>query len=93
VTPEAVGLKRVTLAQLKGGDPADNAATMRALLGGATGAIRDIVLLNTGAGLHVAGKARDLSEGIALAARTIDSGAARQALDKMIAITNEKPAA
>jgi anthranilate phosphoribosyltransferase len=93
VTPEAVGLKRVTVAQLKGGDPADNAATMRALLGGATGAIRDIVLLNTGAGLHVAGKARDLSEGIALAARTIDSGAARQALDKMIAITNEKPAA
>jgi len=92
VTPEEVGLRRVTVAELKGGDPADNAATMRALLGGATGAIRDIVLLNTGAGLHVAGKARDLSEGITLAARTIDSGTARQALDKMIAITNEKPA-
>jgi anthranilate phosphoribosyltransferase len=93
VTPEAVGLKRVAVAELKGGDPAGNAATMRALLGGATGAIRDIVLLNSGAGLHVAGKARDLGEGMALAAQTIDSGAARQTLAKMVAITNEKHAA
>ena len=93
VTPEEFGLKRVTIADLKGGDPAGNAATMRALLGGATGAIRDIVLLNSGAGLHLAGKAADLREGIALAARTIDSGAARRTLDKMMVITNEKPAA
>ena len=44
-------------------------------------------------GLHLAGKARDLGEGIALAARTIDSGAARKALDSMVAITNEKHSA
>lgn len=93
MTPEEVGLKRVALADLKGGEPAANAATMHALLDGTAGAIRDIVLLNSGAGLHLAGKARDLREGIALAARTIDSGAARQALDKMVAITNEKHAA
>src|SRR5712671_6822046 len=60
LTPEEFGLKRATLADLKGGDPAGNAATMRALLAGATGAIRDIVLLNTAAALHVAGKAADL---------------------------------
>jgi anthranilate phosphoribosyltransferase len=64
---------------------------MRALLGGATGAIRDIVLLNSAAALHVAGKAGDLRQGIALAAAAIDSGAARRTLDKMIAITNAKP--
>ncbi len=63
---------------------------MLALLDGARGAIRDVVLLNSGAGLHLAGKATDLGEGIDLAARAIDSGAARQALDKMVAITNEE---
>jgi anthranilate phosphoribosyltransferase len=91
LTPEEVGLKRATLADLKGGDPAGNAEAMRALLGGATGAIRDIVLLNSAAALHVAGKAGDLRQGIALAAAAIDSGAARRTLDKMIAITNAKP--
>jgi anthranilate phosphoribosyltransferase len=92
LTPEEVGLKRVTIADLKGGDPAGNAEMMRALLGGAPGPIRDIVLLNTAAALHVAGKAVDLGEGLGIAAKTIDSGAARRALDKMIAITNGKVA-
>jgi anthranilate phosphoribosyltransferase len=92
LTPEEVGLKRVTIADLKGGDPAGNAEMMRALLGGAPGPIRDIVLLNTAAALHVAGKAADLGEGLGIAAKTIDSGAARRALNKMIAITNEKVA-
>ena len=91
LTPEEVGLKRATLADLKGGDPAGNAATMRALLAGAPGAIRDVVLLNTAAALHVAGKAADLRAGIALAAKTIDSGAAGRALESMIAITNTPP--
>jgi anthranilate phosphoribosyltransferase len=92
LTPEEVGLKRATVADLKGGDPAGNAEAMRALLGGATGAIRDIVLLNSAAALHVAGKAGDLRQGIAIAAAAIDSGAARRTLDKMIAITNGKTA-
>jgi anthranilate phosphoribosyltransferase len=91
LTPEEVGLKRATLADLKGGDPADNAATMRALLAGATGAIRDIVLLNSAAALHVAGKAADLRAGITLAAKTIDSGAAGRALERMVEITNAPP--
>jgi anthranilate phosphoribosyltransferase len=93
LTPEEFGLKRASLADLKGGDPPANAATMRALLGGAPGAIRDIVLLNTAAALHVAGKAADLRAGLALAAKTIDSGAANRALERMIAITNAPPPA
>ncbi len=88
LTPEEVGLKRVTIADLKGGDPAENAQAMRALLDGARGPLRDIVLLNGGAALHISGKAKDLRHGIDLAAGSIDSGAARRALDKMVAITN-----
>jgi anthranilate phosphoribosyltransferase len=93
LTPEELGLKRASLADLKGGDPAANAATMRALLAGAAGPIRDIVLLNTAAALHVAGKARDLRAGLALAAKTVDSGAAFRALERMIEITNAPPPA
>jgi anthranilate phosphoribosyltransferase len=93
LTPEELGLKRASLADLKGGDPAGNAETMRALLRGAAGPIRDIVLLNTAAALHVAGKAADLRAGMTLAAETIDSGAASRALDRMIEITNAPPPA
>jgi anthranilate phosphoribosyltransferase len=88
VTPEEVGLSRVPLDALKGGEPARNAALMRDLLGGAQGALRDIVLLNSAAALVVAGRAADLPAGMAIAARTIDSGAARQVLDRLVAMTN-----
>src|SRR6266513_1976686 len=57
VTPEEVGLTRVALADLAGGEPAHNAALMRNLLGGAPGPLRDIVLLNSAASLVVAGRA------------------------------------
>src|SRR4029077_8347990 len=90
VTPEEVGLPRVSLDALKGGDPAHNAALMRDLLGGAPGPLRDIVLLNSAAALVVAGRADNLRDGAELAARSIDSGAARQVLDKLVAMTNAK---
>ena len=93
LTPEQVGLRRVDVTALKGGDAAENAEMMRGVLAGAPGPLRDIVLLNGGAALVIAGRAADLAAGMALAARTIDSGAARQALDRMIAITNSKDAA
>ena len=89
VTPEEVGLSRVSLDALKGGDPALNAALMRELLGGAHGALRDIVLLNSAAALVVAGRAEDLRAGLRAAARSIDNGAARQVLDRLVAMTNE----
>ena len=60
MTPEDAGLARVPLDALKGGEPAHNAALMRALLGGAPGPLREIVLLNSAAALIVAGRAEEL---------------------------------
>jgi len=88
VTPEAAGLKRAPLAALKGGEPAENAAKLRAILDGATGPLTDIVLLNAAAALIVAGKAKDLRAGVDLAAKSVVSGAAKRALEKLVAITN-----
>jgi len=88
ITPEAVGLPRAALADLRGGEPADNARALREVLGGAGGAYRDVVLLNAAAAFLVADRAETLREGADLAAATIDSGAAAAALDALIAITN-----
>jgi anthranilate phosphoribosyltransferase len=85
VTPEDAGLARASLDALKGGDAAVNAAALRDVLDGVAGAYRDIVLLNAGAALVVGGKADDLRAGVALAAKSIDSGAARAALERLIA--------
>jgi anthranilate phosphoribosyltransferase len=90
LTPEQVGLKRVSAAELRGGDPAENATRLRALLGGEAGPLRDVVLFNAGAALTVAGRARDVTEGMDLATTAIDSGKARLALDRLVAITNGK---
>ena len=92
LVPEAVGLARAKHADLKGGEPADNAARLKDLLGGETGPLRDIVLLNAAAALIVAGKVKELRDGMEMAAKAISDGAARRALDKLVAITNEKPA-
>jgi anthranilate phosphoribosyltransferase len=85
VTPEDAGLARASMDSLKGGDAAVNAAALRDVLDGASGAYRDIVLFNAGAALVVGGKADDLRAGVALAAKSIDSGAARAALERLIA--------
>lgn len=89
VTPEDAGLSRAALSDLKGGDAAANAAAIRVLLEGEPGPFRDIVLLNAAAALIVAGRAANLADGVERAARSIDSGAAMTALDKLIATTNE----
>ena len=68
-----------------GGDPAQNAAALRALLAGETGAYRDAVLLNSAAALLIAGKAANLAEGAEIAAEAIDSGAAQAKLDALAA--------
>lgn len=92
IRPEEVGLPEVPFEALLGGDPADNAAALRALLDGATGPYRDIVLFNAGAALMIAGKAADLDAGMAMAADAIDTGRARTALDRLVAITNQSDA-
>lgn len=88
VTPEAVGLPRATIEDLRGGDPAENAEALRIVLSGGTGPYRDVVLLNAAAAFLVADKVETLREGIDLASASIDGGAARRALDNLIDATN-----
>jgi anthranilate phosphoribosyltransferase len=90
VTPEDAGLPRASAEDLKGGNPAENAAAIRRLFDGEAGAYRDIVLLNTAAALIVSGKASSLKDGAVAAARIIDSGAAKATLAKLVAVSNGK---
>jgi len=88
VTPEDAGLARASLDDLKGGDPATNAAAIRELLDGKPGPYRDIVLLNAAGALVVADKAGDLKSGVAVAAEAVDGGRGRAVLDHLVEITN-----
>ena len=88
VTPEEAGLSRANPADLKGGDPAYNAAALRAVLDGANSAYRDIAVFNAAAALIVAGKADGLKHGAAVAAEAIDSGRARAVLERLVAVSN-----
>ena len=88
VTPEDAGLAHATLADIRGGDAEENAAALRALLGGAKGAYRDIVLLNAAAALVVSDVVPDLKAGAELAAAVIDDGRAQAALDALVRASN-----
>jgi anthranilate phosphoribosyltransferase len=87
--PEDFGLPVHPFEAILGGTPADNAAALRALLDGASGAYRDAVLLNAAAALTVAGHASDLREGVAQATESIDSGAARAKIAALAKLTSE----
>lgn len=80
IDPSDADLPRAALADIASGDAAANAASARSVLLGERGARRDAVLLNAGAALRISGAARDLREGVAAAARAIDSGAAADRL-------------
>ena len=86
--PDDMGLGRWSVADLRGGDREANAAAMRRLLGGEGGPIRDAVLLNTAGVLLAAGAAPGIPEGIQQAARSIDTGAARERLEAMVELSN-----
>ena len=88
VTPEEAGLPRASLADLKGGDPAHNAAALRAVVAGATGPYRDIAVFNAAATLVVSGTAADLREGAVLAAQALDSGAVGATLSRLVDVSN-----
>ena len=88
VTPEDAGLARSAPGSLAGGDADANAVALRGVLEGKPGAYRDVALLNAAAALIVAGKAKDLKEGVAIGARTLDSGAAAARLKQLIAVSN-----
>src|SRR5436190_1864896 len=88
VTPEEFGLQRATLAQIAGGDAAENAGIVRHVLGGEKSPRRDVVLLNASAALVAAGVAKHQSDGIAIAAQSIDSGAAAKKLADLVRVSN-----
>ena len=92
ITPEEFGFERCSKADLKGGTPAENAATTRAILGGQQGHKRNAVLMNAGAALYIGGKADSMEKGVVLAADIIDSGAAMQTLEKFIEVSNRPEA-
>jgi len=85
--PEDFGLARTTIAELMGGDREENARIIRAILDGEAGAKRDIVLMNSAAALVAGAKARDLKEGVGLAAHAIDSGAALRKLEALVGLS------
>ena len=87
VTPEEFGFKRAPLSEIAGGDAVGNAALIREVLTGKKSAHRDVVLLNAAAALVVAEKANHLQDGAAIAAQSIDSGAATKKLDALIRFT------
>ncbi|MFL9502063.1 anthranilate phosphoribosyltransferase [Rhodopseudomonas palustris] len=88
ISPEDAGLPRAPADALKGGDAQANAVALRAVLEGMPGPYRDVALLNAAATLVVAGKAKDLKEGVALGTQSIDSGAAEARLKKLIAVSS-----
>lgn len=88
LNPTDVGIDLSRPEDLKGGDPAENAAAIRAVFSGAPGAHRDIVALNAGAAVVAGGKANTLHDGVALARESIDSGAAAEKLDALVERTS-----
>src|SRR6478672_8888402 len=87
IEPEAMGLKRCRMEDLRGGSAEQSANMVRAVLQGKKGAPRDVVLLNSGAALYVSGSAASVTEGMRLAAESIDSGKARQKLEGLVQMT------
>jgi anthranilate phosphoribosyltransferase len=90
ISPRNAGLPDAKPGDLIGGDAVENAAHIRAVLGGLKGSYRDIVLLNAAAALLVAGKAKTLRDGVALAANSIDSGKAKAVLDALVPLSHGK---
>ena len=88
VSPEDAGLKPVAGEALKGGDADANASALRNVLEGLPSPYRDVALFNAAAALIVAGRAKDLKEGMALGIRSIDDGAAAERLKRLVAVSN-----
>ena len=87
--PHAHGLEPAPLEALRGGDPADNAARVRAILDGEPGPGRDVVVLNAAAALLAAERVQDIDSGLELARESIDSGASRDRLAALVRLSAE----
>jgi anthranilate phosphoribosyltransferase len=89
VAPEEVGLRAAPADDVPGGDPQQNAETTRRIFAGSRGAARDLALLNAGAAIYAGGGAESLEDGVRVAERAIDSGAAEAALERFVNRTRE----
>jgi len=90
--PADVGLPKAPAGSLQGGDARENARIIERVLSGSPGPARDVVLLNAGASLFIAGAAASVDAGIRQAAQAIDRGDAKRTLDRLIAISNAEGA-
>jgi anthranilate phosphoribosyltransferase len=88
VTPEEFGMTRATLADISGGDAAENAAIIRAVLEARKSPHRDVVLLNSAAALVAAGRADHMADAMPIAAKSVDSGEAARKLAALVAFTS-----
>jgi anthranilate phosphoribosyltransferase len=88
--PEAeLSIPRCSISELRGGSPAENAQAIREVFAGAEGARRNAILLNAAGAIAAAGRAEDLREGLELARATVDSGAAAERLDQLVAFSRQ----
>jgi anthranilate phosphoribosyltransferase len=88
--PEAeLAIPRCSIGELRGGSPAENAQAIREVFAGAGGARRNAILLNAAGAIAAAGRAEDLREGLELARATVDSGAAAERLDQLVAFSRQ----
>ena len=86
--PAEVGLPKAPAGSLQGGDARDNAQIIGGVLAGVRGPARDVVLLNAGASLFIAGAAPSVDEGILMASRAIDRGDARRTLERLVSMSS-----
>jgi anthranilate phosphoribosyltransferase len=89
IKPEDFGFKRCSKEDLVGGTPEENAQITREILDGKRGPKRDAVLMNSGAAIYMAGKADSIAAGIEMAKEIIDSGKAKEQLEKFIELSNQ----
>ena len=87
ISPEGAGLPSASLDQIRGGSKEDNAATMRRIFQGASGPLRDVVLLNSAAVLLVGGQVEDIAQGVQRAAQVIDDGGALAKLESLVEVS------
>ena len=88
LTPEDFGIERAPLEAIRGGSPAENAVTIRAIFAGSSGAARDVVVVNAAAALVASGVAETFLDGAHMAAEAISSGGADRKLQALVAFTN-----
>ena len=89
ISPEEVGVRRAPAEAIPGGDPAQNAQTVRSIFEGERGPSRDLATLNAGAAIYAGGRAATLEEGVRAAERAIDEGLALAALERFVQRTRE----